>query len=122
MRRCLSCVTSTLLVACSFTAQDTGATTACSPAVLTHVGVLLCGNAAINIPPNHVRESPGYGESLVGQQWIIRLPAEVKLNTDFSNLDTFCDDACHVSRPLCLLHALSWLRMPMRLLHVLPQC
>ena len=31
------------------------------------------------------------------------------------------DDDCHVSRPLSLLNARSWLRMPIRLLHVLPQ-
>ena len=38
-------------------------------------------------------------------------------------VDRLYDDGCHVSRPLlCLLHARSWLRMPNRLLHVLPQC
>ena len=40
MRRWLSRVTSSLLVACTFMAQDADATTACSPAVLTLVGVL----------------------------------------------------------------------------------
>ena len=35
-----------------------------------------------------------------------------------SNAARRYDDGCHVSRPLCLLHALSWLSMPMRLLHV----
>ena len=39
-----------------------------------------------------------------------------------SNAARRYDDGCHVSRPLCLLHARSWLRMPMWLLHVLPQC
>ena len=39
-----------------------------------------------------------------------------------SNAARRYDDGCHVSRPLCLLHARLWLRMPMRLLHVLPQC
>ena len=37
---CLSCVTSSLFVACTFMAQDADATTACSSAVSTHVGVL----------------------------------------------------------------------------------
>ena len=35
-------------------------------------------------------------------------------------VDTTMAVMCHVL--FCLLHALSWLRMPMRLLHVLPQC
>ena len=35
-------------------------------------------------------------------------------------VDTTMAVMCHV--PFCLLHARSWLRMPMRLLHVLPQC
>ena len=43
IRRWLSCVTPSLFVARSFMAQDADATTACSPAVLTHVGVLWCG-------------------------------------------------------------------------------
>ena len=28
-----------------------------------------------------------------------------------SNAARRCNDGCHVSRPLCLLHARSWLRM-----------
>ena len=39
-----------------------------------------------------------------------------------SNAARRYDDGCHVSRPRCLLQALSWLRMPMRLLQVRPQC
>ena len=35
-------------------------------------------------------------------------------------VDTTMAVMCHVL--FCLLHAVSWLRMPMRLLHVLPQC
>ena len=35
-------------------------------------------------------------------------------------VDTTMAVMCHVL--FCLLHARSWLRMPMRLLHVLPQC
>ena len=35
-------------------------------------------------------------------------------------VDTTMAVMCHVL--FCLLHSLSWLRMPMRLLHVLPQC
>ena len=39
-----------------------------------------------------------------------------------SNAARRCDDGYHVSRPRCVLHALSWLRMPMRLLQLRPQC
>ena len=38
-----------------------------------------------------------------------------------SNAARRYDDGCHVSRPRCFWHALSWLRIPTRPLQVLPE-
>ena len=46
----------------------------------------------------------------------------IRYRNSSSNAARRYDDGCHVSRPRCLLQALSWLRMPMRLLQVRPQC
>ena len=75
-----------------------------------------------NVIPVHINENP---ELLANHKTIssfisIKNTRECLIYS--RNAARRYDDGCHVSRPLCLLHARSWLRMPMRLLHVIPQC